>query len=189
MAIEESTQCGEETDPPEEKKGKTFASLEEAEKAYNHLNSAFSKKENFEKKYAARCMPEEYTTPQELAEYSDAHVQECAKRAKKLELSQVQFEKLVVDTPVTPPKKNVFSDIGISDATFEKMSDAEIAALQKLSSPGTAPLVSPTRSFHTGANAADEKRKARVEMQKARARGDRRAEMEARDKWLSYTGD
>lgn len=211
---EEAIQPQEEKDlQTEVKNGETenlilgkFKSYEDLEKSYTELQASFSSKSNFEKMYNSELeknkVPDEYVASGDLLDLEPSVLRGMAEEAKKLNLTQEQFNKYAqdrkqknnaakdekdeVNAPIISDalKKHLISDYNFNEGMLKAMGKAEIDKYEKnyQESLNTNTRVSSTSSSEIITR--DTVRKLYGEMQAARG-GNINEYNAAFEKWLN----
>lgn len=180
-----------------------FENHSELEKAYKELESSYSKKENWEKKYTQDLsVPDNYIHNDEIKDIEEDFLSDIAKEAKDLGLNQLQFNKYAKskydiktkleserDANKFEIKENIGKflkeDIGLTDTTINLLSKNDVEIYEKRYQDSLNTNSNVNNSYHH-VDKAKLKQEAYRELKEAERNGSHFDKNKAFKKWSLY---
>lgn len=180
-----------------------FENHSELEKAYKELESSYSKKENWEKKYTQDLsVPDNYMNNDEIKDIEEDFLSDIAKEAKDLGLNQLQFNKYAKskydiktkleserDANKFEIKENIGKflkeDIGLTDTTINLLSKNDVEIYEKRYQDSLNTNSNVNNSYHSS-DKEKLKKEAYIELKEAERSGSHFDKNKAFKKWSSY---
>lgn len=180
-----------------------FDTHEELEKSYKELETAYSKKQNWEKKYTEDLtIPENYLKDESIEDIDDEFLVDASKEAKRLGLNQKQFNvyaKDRYDKKLEAEKKNednkveikenikkfLKDDVGLTDNTINLLSKEDVNIYENKYQESLNTNNSVNNSYHH-VDKQKLKKEAYRELKEAERTGNRFDKENAFKKWSSY---
>lgn len=181
-----------------------FENHKELEKAYRELETSYSKKQNWEKKYNEDLnIPENYLKSDDISDIDDDFLQSISDNAKKLNLNQSQFvkyaqelhnknleiqkqkesEKVTLDDNLATYLKN---ELGLTEHIISSLNKEDVKVYENKLQESLNTNSSVNNSYHT-INTNTSRKKAYRELKNAELTGDRALIDEKFDIWNKLT--
>ena len=179
-----------------------FDTQSDLEKSYTELETAFSQKQNWEKKYNADfAVPENYLKEDSIEGIDDDFLNSTSEDAKKLGLTQSQFNKYAKDKYELKLSKDksledskfeinenvsrfIKNDIGLTDSTINLLSKDDVAVYEKRYQDSLNTTTNVNSSYHS-VDKAKSKKEAYRELKEAERTGSHFDKSKAFEKWKS----
>lgn len=180
-----------------------FENYSELEKAYKELESSYSKKENWEKKYTQDLsVPENYMHNDEIKDIEEDFLKDILQESKELGLNQLQFNKYAKskydiktkleserDANKFEIKENIGKflkeDIGLTDTTINLLSKDDVEIYEKRYQDSLNTNSNVNNSYHSS-DKEKLKKEAYRELKEAERSGSHFDKNKAFKKWSSY---
>tara|TARA_R110000737_G_scaffold86221_3_gene118787 strand:+ start:133 stop:744 length:612 start_codon:yes stop_codon:yes gene_type:complete len=179
-----------------------FETQGDLEKSYTELETAFSQKQNWEKKYNADfVVPENYLKDDSIDDIDDEFLNSTSEDAKKLGLTQLQFNKyaknkydlkLAKDKSIEDSKfeikesvsQFIKNDIGLTDSTINLLSKEDVEVYEKRYQESLNTTTNVNSSYHN-VDKTKSKKEAYRELKEAERTGSHFDKNKAFEKWKS----